>query len=200
MISDNILLELKKDFVLFSIFLVIANIIQSKMLDTPMFDSTWINLVIGTFIGVTIYNIFLYHVPKVIVNKINNRDCFDSIDDLIKYITIFISQYIFVVIITGEFCDFNKEWIVTSSITLACYILFVFIEHKIPKINKDQKLLNNLIKISLAVLIYSYFIKGPINDNPLLAIFPLYIAYGIIYFGASYYNYTEFSKFNLEKI
>ena len=50
------LLNLKKDFIIFTIFLIIADIVQSQLLNVGLFSGSWINLAIGTYIGLFIYS------------------------------------------------------------------------------------------------------------------------------------------------
>ncbi len=166
----------KKDFIIFTIFLVVADIVQSQLLKISLFSDTWINLVIGTYIGLFIYHIYMYKLSEYIIKKLNRKQYADSYEDIVKYLTVFICQYITMMLRD----NINNEWVITACLTLTAFILFALIEpHVIPDLYKedDQILLNNLVKIGGAVLLYSYFITGPINDNPMIAILPLYLGF-----------------------
>lgn len=183
-ITKESILQLKKDFIIFTLFLVVADIVQAKILNTPLFTNTWINIVIGTYIGLILYDLFLYRFTNYITTKLNTKKYYGSYEDVIKYLTVIIFQYICVTFSEGDIIDFNNEWFITAIITLLCFIIFILVEPKIiPDINNmnDQILLNNLIKIGASILIYSYFVSGPINDDPLLAVLPFYIGFGIFH-------------------
>ena len=176
-----IISNFKKDFILFTIFLVVVDIIQYKLLNTSLFSDTWMNLVIGTYIGLLFYHMYLYKLTYYIIKKYDKILFYDSYEDIVKYLTIFICQY--VTMVTKN--NINIEWFVSALLTLTSFILFALIEPiMVPRLYNinDQILLNNLIKIGGAVLLYSYFITGPINDNPLLAVIPLYIAFCAFHF------------------
>lgn len=180
-ITKKNILQLKKDFIIFTLFLVVADIVQAKILNTPLFSNTWINIVIGTYMGLVLYDLILHKLTHYITSKLNTKKYFDSYEDVIKYLTVIICQYICVTFSEGGIINFDNEWLITAVITLLCYTVFILVEAQIiPDIknNNDQILLNNLIKIGASILIYSYFITGPINSEPLLAVLPFYIAFG----------------------
>ena len=170
------LLNLKKDFIIFTIFLIIADIVQSQLLKIELFSGTWINLAIGTYIGLFVYHVLLYKVTNYIIKKFHKKAYYDSYEDIIKYLSVFICQYITMITLS----NLNIEWLISACLTLISFIIFALVEPTIiPRLynSNDQILLNNLVKIGGAVLLYSYFITGPINENPLIAIFPLYLAF-----------------------
>ena len=108
-ITKESILQLKKDFIIFTLFLVVADIVQAKILNTPLFTNTWINIVIGTYIGLILYDLFLYRFTNYITTKLNTKKYYGSYEDVIKYLTVIIFQYICVTFSEGDIIDFNNE-------------------------------------------------------------------------------------------
>jgi hypothetical protein len=177
--------QLKKDVILFTIFLVIANLIQSQILHTPIFDDVWKLIMVGTYIGLFVYNTTIYRISDKLIDKVNKKECNMAIIDSVQYLTVIIFQYIIFCLFHGELIDFNNEWFVTVSITFICYAVFILVPLFIPSMDNmnDTILLHSLAKIGLSVLIYTYFISSGTTDiYPFLAMIPVIVGYSIYHY------------------
>jgi hypothetical protein len=179
------ILQLKKDMILFSIFLVIANVIQSRILKTELFDDVWKLIMIGTYIGLIVYNLVIYRISNYIIQKINKPECNAGIIDSVQYLTIIFFQYIVYSIAHGEMIDFDNEWFVTIIITFICFVFFILVPVHIPSMDNvnNMELLLNLMKLGISVLIYCYVISrysdSELYDDPFILAIPLLIGYSI---------------------
>ena len=161
--------DIKKDLILFTIFLVIADIVQGKLFNIPYFDTIWINLTIGTYIAVIFYHVFIHKM---------NMGCWQPV---IKYAIILFFQYN-VNAIMNKKNIMDDEIFITSFISIIIYSAFIYIEEYVPKIKTHhQDYFNNLIKISMVGVISSYIIDSGIYNNPLLCIFPFIMGYSAYY-------------------
>ena len=177
--------QLKKDFIIFSVFLVIADIVESRLFKSPLFSKKWLMILVGTYLGILIYDTIYY--KYFINNDIHKKiDMDGSISDLLKFIFIFMFQYIVTFFITDSEKDFDNEWFLISGIAFFCYALFIFIESYIPKV-QDQMYLNGLLRMSLFILLCTYFLQD--DEHPLLKLLPLVLGYSGYYL-CSNLNYS----------
>lgn len=170
MISPIDLQITKVNLTAFSTVLIVSNLVSSQLEKTALFNESWMNLSLATLLGVILHGILTNKISTSINNSLNvdSESINNSVYDLIKFGTIFISQKAIPSYINGKEIVFDTKWAMNSGLTIAGYAAFNTIESLVPKIGTNQPLLNDLIKVSMGALTANYFIDGTINKSHLL--------------------------------
>lgn len=170
MISPVDIQGTKVDLTLFSTVLVVSNLVSSQLEKTGLFNESWMNLAVATLFGVTLHGLLTNKVSSMINTSLNidTASVKNSVNDLIKFGTIFISQKAVTSYLQGKDIVFDQKWAMTSGLTIGGYAAFNMIESFVPKIDTYQPLLNDLIKVSMGALTANYFVDGSITKDHLL--------------------------------
>jgi len=170
MISPIDLQITKVDLTAYSTVLVVSNLVGSQLEKTPLFNESWMNLSVATLLGVILHGILTNKISTSINNSLNvdSESINNSVYDLIKFGTIFISQKAITSYINGKEIVFDTKWAMNSSLTIAGFAAFNTIESLLPRIGTNQPLFNDLIKVSMGTLTANYFVDGTINKGHLL--------------------------------
>jgi hypothetical protein len=168
MISPNDILVTKTDLSLFSTILVITNLVNHQFRNTPLLDDNWKNLSVATLVGVVVHSLLTNKLSFGLKEHINsdNSGINMAIYDLVKFSTIFGAQKLVVSHLEGKKPDFDQEWLMRSSFTIAGYCAFsIAVQSMIPKIdNKYQLLFDDMIKMTMGSLLANYMIDGTITN------------------------------------
>jgi len=167
MISPNDIQVTKTDLGLFSTILVITNLVNHQLRNTPLLDDHWKNLSVATLVGVVVHSLLTNKLSSGLKEHLNSNDAGvnQAIYDLVKFSTIFGAQKLVVSHLEGKKPDFDQEWLMRSGLTITGYGAFsIAVQSMMPKVDsKYQPLLNDLVKISMGALLADYAIDGTIT-------------------------------------
>ena len=172
MISPADIQVTKVDLTLFSTVLIVSNLVGSQLQKTALFNDSWKNFALATLLGVALHGLLTNKISSMINNSLNvdNDGIKQSVYDLIKFGTIFVSQKAITSYLEGKQIVFDQKGAMTSGLTIGGYAAFNMIESFLPRVGTQQPLYNDLIKVSMGALAANYFIDGTINKAHLLSL------------------------------
>lgn len=188
MISPADIQETKYNFTLISIILIVYNLVSYKLRNTVLFNEKWMNFTIATLIGVSLHGLLTNKISLLINNYLNiHRDNVkNTIYDLIKFSTIFVSQKIINSFLIGEDIIFDVNWMMIFVMTIIGYSIFNMYESLVPRVGSHQPLLNDLVKISMGTLLAGYSVDGVIDSEQLFHLSSLLSGYTISHLFTKY--------------
>jgi len=173
MISSSDIQNTKVDLTLVSTVLVVSNLVLNQISNSNLFDKAWQNSAVATLLGFALHGLLTNKLTST-VNKslcIKDKALAISVADFFKFGTVFVAQRVIGSYIEDKPIVFDERWLMGSGLVIAGYTAFNFVEHMVPKIDKEyQPLLNDLIKVSVGALTANYFMDGTITNGQLMSL------------------------------
>ena len=162
--------------------IVVSKIIGTQLEKTDIINKIWAKLAVATLFGVALHGLLTNKISFMInkLFKIKRLHIKLFVYNLIKYGTIFISQQVFISFDKDIDLVFDKKWIMTYFLTIFSYTIYNLCRPFIPKFGKYPRLINDLIMISICVLIVNYSTESTINKHQLLKL--SYLLFSVVVF------------------
>jgi len=185
MISPNDIQVTKTDLSLFSTILVITNLVNHQLRNTPLLDDNWKNLSVATLVGVVVHSLLTNRLSSGLKEHINSSDTGvnQALYDLVKFSTIYGAQKLVVAHLEGKKPDFDQEWLMRHGLTIVGYGAFsIIVQSMMPKVdNKYQPLVNDLVKISMGALLADYAVDGTITHMRFMELVSLLLSFVVFH-------------------
>ena len=187
MISPSDIQVTKNDLTLFATILVVTNVVDNQLSQTPLFNEKWMNFAVATLLGVALHGLLTNKVSDVVNKQLETEKSGVglAIYDLVKFGTIFIAQRVIVSYIEGRDIVFDQRWMLESGAIIAGYGVYsIAVAQMVPKIDTTyQPVLNDIIKVSMGALAANYLLDGTINKTHLMSLGGLLLSFVIFDLG-----------------
>jgi len=204
MITSTELLITKSDIILSASIIVILNIYQYNFSYNPnvVFNET-VNFSLATLLGFILHGLITIKIStqinKQISKQLNERQNHDnralkqSIYDLIRFSTVFITQHLISSYLSRKPLNFaDTTWIEESGIVISGFIGYNYLKKYLFRINGKYKfLINDLIKISFGYLLAYLVMDGKIKYNRFISYLGIMTAIFVYHLIASSYGYSQ---------
>ena len=165
----------KVDLTLFATVLTVSNLVYYQILPgRTLFDNNWINSSVATLLAVALHGLVTNKLSATINKQLDTKNVGieTSVFDLVKFGTIFAASKAVLHLMKNEAVVFNQAWVTEHGTIIAGYALFnMLLKQYVPVVSdKQQPLLNDLIKVSTGALLSTYVVKNalPATDLSLL--------------------------------
>lgn len=170
-ISPNDIMVTKYDLTLAATFLVVANIVEKYLLNTQLFTEQWSTFALATLIGFAVHGLFTNKLSAFVNDKLKvvSENAKTAIYDVVKFGTVFIVQQALVQYIEGRPINLmDPKWQLVSGLVILGYVVYdLYVNNMLPKVDKYQPLLNDLVKVSMGALAAAQFGQGGITQTSL---------------------------------
>jgi len=167
MISEIDFLITKSDIILGFSIVVLLNIFESIFINKQLFNDTWLNESLGIVLGFSLHGLITNRISYKINKKIDRKkiELRQSIYDIIRFTTVFITQYIIINLINNNFS--NTIWLEEGGLMIIGFIIYNHIKKhiQITKNNKFKYIISDILKLSLGNLLAFIIIDGNLTYN-----------------------------------
>ena len=175
----------KYDLTLAATFLVVSNLGEKYLLDTPLLDEKWQKLALATLIGFAAHGLLTNKLSAYLNDrfKVVSENSKAAVYDIVKFSTVFVAQQVLVQYMEGRPINLNdKRWQLVSALVIAGYVLFdLFVKDSMPNVDKQQPLVNDLVKVSMGALLAAHFAQGGINETNLKSLAALLAGFAVFH-------------------
>lgn len=194
MISPADIQVTKHDLTLFATIMVVSNLVENQLLNTPLFSESWMNLTVATLLGVALHGLLTNKVSSFASKqlKIKQTGVVESVYDLVKFGTIFASQRAIVNMIEGRPVVFDRTWLMVHGSIIAGYALFnVAVKGTLMKaVGRVGRLgatarntVHDLIKVSMGALLANVVVDGTVTKTHLMLLAATLAGFVAFHFG-----------------
>lgn len=158
--------------------LLFVNILKSNISKSELlFNKKLLYTIIGYMCSYSVYDIIFYNTIKYnILNKINNLQLLLSIEDIIKYICVYVFNNLIITTLCNTKDYFNDYWKYNTLGLIIGYVILDNFGMYLPNLGeKYQLLLNDICQWSLGIILGNLFTYNKIQYDYLL-----YINIGLI--------------------
>jgi hypothetical protein len=172
MISPQDIQVTKTDLTLVGSVVVVSNLVNNMLQNTPLFDQQWMNSSMALLMGVIIHGLFTNKISSMVNQNVDNEGLRNSIYDLVKFGTFFTAQHAITSLLEGKPIVFDQKWVMSSSLVIGGYSLFnMFVKDMVPKVDEQfQPLLNDIVKVSMGSLLSNLVMDGTITQTHLMGL------------------------------
>jgi hypothetical protein len=154
----------KVDLTLFATVLTVSNLVYYQLFPgRSLFDNEWINSSVATLLAVALHGLVTNKLSATINTQLDTKNVGieSSVYDLVKFGTIFAAGKVFLHLMKNEQIAFTQAWITENGTVIAGYALFnMLLKQYVPVVSdKQQPLLNDLIKVSTGGLLSIYVMQ-----------------------------------------
>lgn len=154
----------KVDLTLFATFLTVSNLVNYQLFPgRTLFDNDWINSSVATLLAVALHGLVTNKLSATINSQLDTKNpgIETSVFDLVKFGTIFAGGKVLLNLMKNEQVVFDQAWITQHGTIIAGYALFnMLLKQYVPVVSdKQQPLLNDLIKVSTGALLSTYVVR-----------------------------------------
>jgi hypothetical protein len=154
----------KVDLTLFATVLTVSNLVYYQLFPgRSLFDNEWMNSSVATLLAVALHGLVTNKLSATINTQLDTKNAGieNSVADLVKFGTIFAAGKVFLHLMKNEQIVFNQAWFTQHGTIIAGYALFnMLLKQYVPVVSdKQQPLLNDLIKVSTGALLSVYVMQ-----------------------------------------
>jgi hypothetical protein len=161
----------KVDLTLFATVLTVSNLVYYQIFPgRTLFDNDWINSSVATLLAVALHGLVTNKLSATINTQLDTKNpgIETSVFDLVKFGTIFAASKVILTLMKNETVSFDQAWVTQHGAIIAGYALFnILLKQYVPTVsNKQQPLLNDLIKVSTGAVLSTYVMQKalPVKD------------------------------------
>jgi hypothetical protein len=154
----------KVDLTLFATVLTVSNLVNYQLFPgRVLFDNNWINSSVATLIAVALHGLVTNKLSATINSQLDTKNpgIETSVFDVVKFGTIFTGGKVLLHLMKNEQVVFDQAWVTQHGTIIAGYALFnMLLKQFVPVVSdKQQPLLNDLIKVSTGALLSTYVVR-----------------------------------------
>lgn len=173
MFSLEEVLRTKTNLTLVGTVLVVSNLVANNLTGVKLFDETWVNMAFATLLGFTVNGLVTNKLYTNMVPSLDNKNTglLTSVQDIVTWSTVFLSQKLVVSYLEGKTPVFDTKWFMSCGLVIAGYCLYnLFVNDMMPNVGNMQALVNDLVKVTMGALLSNYIVDGSVTQTHLMAL------------------------------